>query len=99
MLYIELSSTIPLLYMALSSTVPSDKELKLKNNRVRNLISQWPVYVTNLEVNNLFQCFTFPPMRHTVSFETKSPVPGNVIVGAGRLNGLVQLIVIIMTLY
>ena len=24
----------------------------------------------------LFQCFTFPPAQHTVSFETKSPIIG-----------------------
>ena len=25
-------------------------------------------------VDNLLQCFTFPPTQHTVSFETKSPI-------------------------
>ena len=32
------------------------------------------IYLTDLVVDNLLQCFTFPPTKYTVSFETHSPI-------------------------
>ena len=60
------------------SFVPSWHLIEIKR-RFSNRLKVWfavllqLIYLIDLLVDNLFQCFTFSPTQRTVSLETKSP--------------------------
>ena len=66
------------------------RRAKARTRQSSNLL-RWLIYLIDLGVDDLLECFTFPPTPHAVSFEAKSPkfdhmfgVLGNVFCGAKR---------------
>ena len=60
--------TFQALALRQSEPIHCDEWLKLETS----VLNRWLIYLIDLVVDNLLECFTFPPTQHTVSFESKS---------------------------